>query len=112
MARMLVLYCALIGVWGLFLAARRAPLDGAYRGALVCALLLAVAQSLVGVLLFFVGPRPQDDLHYLYGLSLIVTLPLVQQYLARRTFSRGLAYGLASLFMMGLALRAVTTAAV
>ncbi len=110
-ARAIVLYFALVGLWGLFLALRKQPFNSAYQGALVIALVLGVVQALIGVLLLVTGTRPRDDLHYLYGLSIIVALPLVQQYLAKRTLSRNLAYGLASLFMMGLAIRAITTGA-
>jgi hypothetical protein len=39
----------------------------------------------------------------------ILTLPLVSSYLAGKAFSRPLAFGLASLFMAGLAIRAITT---
>lgn len=107
----IVLYFFVVGLWGLFLALRRQPFNSAYQGALVISLVLGVVQALIGVLLLVTGGRPRDDLHYLYGLSIIVALPLVQQLLAKRTFSRSLAYGLASLFMMGLAIRAITTGA-
>jgi hypothetical protein len=110
-ARAVVLYFALVGVWGLFLAFRRAELSAGYRGALVIGVVLAVMQAVIGIVLFLGGGRPRDDLHYLYGLSLIVALPLVQQYLANRRWSKVLVYGLASLFMMGLGIRAITTGA-
>jgi hypothetical protein len=110
-ARALVLYYALVGLWGIVLAVRRVPLGPAYRGALLIGVALGVAQLLVGLALVLVGTRPRDDLHYLYGLSIVVTLPLVHQYLAGRRLPPTLAYGLGSLFMMGLALRAITTGA-
>src|SRR5215216_4122516 len=94
-AQAIVLYYALVGIWGVFLALRRSPNNSAYQGALVISLLLAVAQTLVGVFLLVVGGRPVDDLHYLYGLSLIVALPLAQQLIASRQISRPLVYGLA-----------------
>jgi hypothetical protein len=108
-ARAMVLYYLLVGLWGLFLAVRNLELDAAYRGALIIGLGLGFAQLVVGAVLFVLGTRPRDDLHYLYGLSVIVTLPLVHQYLAGRRLSAPLAYGLASLFMMGLSLRGITT---
>jgi len=110
-ARAMVLYYLLLGLWGLFLAVRRAEFDAAYRGALIIGVGLGVAQLLVGVVLFFLGTRPRDDLHYLYGLSVIVALPLVHQYLSGRRIRPTLAYGLGCLFMMGLALRGITTGA-
>jgi hypothetical protein len=108
-ARAMLLYFALLGVWGLFLAVTRRPFDPAYRGALVLGVILGVVQALVGVVLLAFGARPRDDLHYLYGLSVIVTLPLVQQYLAQRRWPAALVYGLASLFIVGLSIRAITT---
>jgi heme A synthase len=105
----LVLYCAAVGVWGLFLAVRRSPLPGNYAGALAIAVILGVVQALVGVVLVVLGLRPRDDLHYLYGLSVIVAFPLVQQFISTRKVSRPLAYGLAALFVMGLAIRGITT---
>ncbi|HEX2184262.1 MAG TPA: hypothetical protein VHN78_01995 [Chloroflexota bacterium] len=109
-AQALVLYCTALGLWGVFLGLRGAPLDASYRGALVLAVGMAVVEILIGgVLLLVLGLRARDDLHYLYGLSLIITLPLVHQYLAGRRMRAPLAYGLACLFMAGLAIRGITT---
>jgi heme A synthase len=109
LANAVVLYFAALGLWGLFLAITKRPFDSAYRGALVIGGLLGVAQAVIGLTLVVSGLRPRDDLHYLYGLSVIVALPLVHQYISTRRFSRVLAYGLASLFIMGLGIRAITT---
>ena len=110
-AQALVLYFAFVGLWGIVQALRRAPFDAGYRGALVLGVLLGVLQALVGLLLLLFGGRaPRDDLHYLYGLSVIVALPLVHQLIGQRPAPRMLTYALAALFTMGLALRALTTA--
>jgi hypothetical protein len=108
-ARALVLYFALVGVWGVFLGIRRAELGPAFRGALFIGVGLGAVQALIGVTLVAMGLRPADNLHYLYGASVIVTVPLVGSYISDKKFSRPLAYGLASLFMAGLAIRAITT---
>jgi hypothetical protein len=111
-AQSTVTYFLLVGLWGVFLAIRRAPFDAAYRGALIIGVGLGVVQAIVGILLLVTGARgPGDPLHYLYGLSIIVALPLVHQLLGRRDFPRVLAYGLAALFTSGLAIRAITTGA-
>ena len=110
-AQSMVLYYALIGLWGVVLAVRKAEFGSTYRGALFIGVGLGVLQALVGLTLLVGGRGPRDDLHYLYGLSVIVTLGLVHQYIQNRRFSRVLAYGLASLFMMGLSIRAITTGA-
>jgi hypothetical protein len=107
----LVLYFAALGLWGLFLAVRRLPMTPAFGGALAIGVILGVGQALLGLVLLVIGGRPRDDLHYLYGLSIIVALPLAQQLITNRTISRPLAFGLAGLFTMGLAIRAITTGA-
>lgn len=108
-ARATVLYFALIGVWGVFLGIRKVALSPAFRGALFIGVGLGVLQAVVGLVLVAAGLRPVDNLHYLYGASVIVTMPLVGSYIVDKQFSRPLAYGLASLFMAGLAIRAITT---
>ena len=106
---MLVLYFALVGIWGVFLGLRRQPFNSAFRGALLIGVGLAVLQAVVGVALVLNGQRPIDNLHYLYGATVILTLPLVASYLSDKKISRPLAYGLTTLFMAGLASRAITT---
>jgi heme A synthase len=108
-ARAIILYFAALGIWGLFLAVRKSGLSSAYRGALVIGVVLAIVQGLIGIVLFASGGRPKDDLHYLYGLSLVVVFPLVQQYISKRNWSQVLVYGIAALFAMGLGIRAITT---
>jgi heme A synthase len=108
-ARMLVLYYVVVGGWGLILALRKSGLSPNYRGALVIGVGLGVAQALIGIALVLGGSRPSDNLHFLYGASVILTLPLVMSYIVDKRVSRPLAFGLASLFMAGLAIRAITT---
>jgi heme A synthase len=108
-ARSVVLYFAVVGIWGVFLGLRKADLNASFRGALVIGVALGVAQAVLGMVLVLSGLRPADNLHFLYGASVIVTLPLVASYIVDKTFSRPLAFGLASLFIAGLAIRAITT---
>ena len=105
----LVLYYTILGIWGVVLGIRKSPLSPGYRGALVIGVGLGVVQALLGVYLVLSGLRPADNLHFLYGASVILTLPLVMSYIVDKKFSRPLAFGLASLFMAGLAIRAITT---
>ena len=105
----LVLYYAALGVWGVVLGIRKRPLNPSYRGALIIGVALGVIQALIGVYLLLQGARPADNLHFLYGASVILTLPLVMSYIVDKKISRPLAFGLATLFMAGLAIRAITT---
>ena len=107
----IVMYYALVGVWGVLLAIRKADLPAAYRGALIIGVGMGLIQAAVGLTLLLTVGHPRDDLHYLYGASVILTLPLVASYIADKKVSRVLAFGLASLFMAGLAIRAITTGA-
>lgn len=106
----LVLYFVAVGLWGIFIGAvRKSGMTPGYRGALVIGVALGVIQALVGVVLLFTGLRPADNLHFLYGATVILTLPLVMSYIVDKKISRPLAFGLACLFMAGLAIRAITT---
>jgi heme A synthase len=108
-ARSLVLYFAAVGVWGVVLAVRKAEFSSAFRGALVIGVALAIVQALLGLsLVVFVKPA-NEPLHYLYGVTAVLTLPLVAAYISDKKYSRVLSYGLASLFIAGLAIRAITT---
>ncbi len=73
--------------------------------------LLFVAQALIGIGLVLLGRRPHDGLHFLYGVLLVVSLPVAAGYSAGRGGRReALVFGIVGLFMTGLAIRAVMTA--
>jgi hypothetical protein len=111
-ARAIVLYFALVGLWGVFLGLRKQHnVNAAYRSALIIGVLIGVVQAIVGLILLLTVGQPRDNLHFLYGASVILTLPLVASYIVDKRISRPLAYGVASLFMAGLAIRAMTTGA-
>jgi hypothetical protein len=110
-ARAIVLYFAAVGLWGLFLAIRKAEFPSAYRGALIIGVVLGGLQALVGLVLLATVQPARDPLHYLYGASVILTLPLIASYIVDKQISRVLAYGLGTLFIAGLAIRAITTGA-
>lgn len=106
----MIMYYGVLALWGLYLGLRGQPASPAYSAALYLGGGVAVVQSLVGVVLLAMGGRSRDDLHFLYGLSLIVALPLAHQFLVVPGRLRApLAYGLACAFMVGLALRGITT---
>ncbi len=109
LAQSIVMYYGLVGLWGLVLGFRKSEVGSAYRGALFIGLLIAVVQALVGVALLLMGLLPRDLLHFLYGLSLIVALPLARQYLVGQFLTPPFVYALTCLFMAGLATRAITT---
>jgi mannitol-specific phosphotransferase system IIBC component len=105
-----LLITVVIGVWGLVMYFRRLAPTGGFRSTLVLTEALFVVQGLLGVLLFLSGRRPHDSLHWLYGVLLVILLPIAMTYTSGRDQrSQSLVYGIAGLFMAGLAIRALTT---
>ena len=99
----------IIGVWGLLTFFRRQPSSGSFRATLVLTEALFIVQGLVGVLMFVNGRRPHDNLHWLYGVLLVILLPIAATYVSGREPRREpLVYGIAGLFMAGLTIRALT----
>jgi heme A synthase len=99
-----------IAVWGLFTFFRKQTSSGSFRATLVLTEVLFIVQGLVGIAMFLEGARPHDPLHWLYGPLLVIVLPIAASYLSGRENRReGLVYGLAALFMFGLAVRAYMT---
>jgi heme A synthase len=99
-----------IAIWSAVLYLRRQAPSGSFRATLVLTEGLFVVQGLVGIAMYFGGSRPHDQLHWLYGPLLVITLPIAASYLSGRESRReALVYGLAALFMFGLAIRAYMT---
>ena len=107
-----VLYMFACGVWGLAMTWRKRPMDANYRGILAIGYVLGDVIGLLGVLLFLAGARPADPLHVLYGLLAALTLPAAAVYLQDKPDARKpLVYGLVSLFLVGVLIRGIITAA-
>src|SRR5688500_6892974 len=106
----LVLYYAVVGLWGIVLGIRdRAP-SASFRGAIAIATLAAVVQGGLGLLVLFFLRAPADAVHVLYGLALVVAMPLAATLVRERTpRGQSVALGLAALFAAGLAIRGLTT---
>lgn len=110
LARTLVLYLAFVGIWGLVAWRRGQGISASYRGALVIAWVTAIAQGVLGLAAWFLGPAPRDGLHVLYGFALAAALPLGYLYARdREPRQQSLVLGLALLFAAGLAIRGITT---
>ena len=114
LSNMVSIYALLAGAFAAYYFFTRRPPGGSLWGVLAIAEGLFASQVLVGVLLALTGaPSPaRFEIHILYGLSSIVTLPLV--YLVTRGRSPALTTGLFSValfFIWGLAQRAIATGA-
>ena len=106
-----LLITAIIGIWGLVMYFRKQTPSGGYRSTLVLTEALFIVQALFGIGLVLGGRHPKDNLHWLYGILLVIVLPIAASYVSGRDARRSepLVYGIAGLFMAGLAIRALTT---
>lgn len=109
-ATVVLVYSFFMGLWGLFLYFRGSNPSGGYLGALVLAEGVAVLQGLIGLILLLQGHRPGDTLHYLYGVVAAITLPAAYFIGNGATERRdSLIFGLAGFFLVGIAVRGITT---
>lgn len=110
---MALIYALAVGLWGVFNAFRRMPPDGNYNGALAIAVGLFVLEGVVGVILVLLGLRPARIIHFLYGVTIVLTIPAIFTFSRGRNTSReSLFYGIGMLFIAGLIDRATETATV
>ena len=105
------IYVFVCFLWGLVLAVRKQPISPSYRGALRLAVLVILAEDVLGVILFLFGARPATPLHWLYGLVIAFALPLGESFGQQWWKGRRqtLVVALACLFAVGLAIRASMT---
>jgi heme A synthase len=108
---MVQLYALVLGFWGLINFFRRQPPDGSYNGALVLGVVLFLIQGIIGMILVFSGTMPaRGGIHFLYGVTTILTLPAIFAFTrGSNTVRESFLYGAGSLFIWGLAERAVFT---
>ncbi len=111
LATVLVLYYTLVGLWGLVNGVRNLGPTPGFRGAIVIAEVAAIAQGVMGGLLFLFYRHPSDSLHILYGVAMVLAMPLAATYMRDRApRGQAVALGFAALFTAGLAIRGITTA--
>ncbi len=111
LATVLVLYYTAVGIWGIVLGVRNIGPTPGFRGGLGIAVIAALAQGVLGVLLFLFRGGPKDSIHILYGVALALAMPLAASLVRDRTpRGQSVALGFAALFAAGLAVRGITTA--
>ena len=111
LSSMIQLYALALGFWGLFNFLRKQAPDGSYNGALVLGVGLFVLQGILGMVLVFTGTMPvRGGIHFLYGVCVALTLPAIFAFTrGSNTVRESFLYGAGSLFIWGLADRAVFT---
>jgi heme A synthase len=111
LSNMVAIYALLTGFWGVINFLRRQPPDGNYNGALVIGVALFVLQGIVGVTLVLTGAQPAQGLHFLYGVTIVLTIPAIFAFTrGSNTVRDSMFYGAGMIFIWGLAQRAVETA--
>ncbi|MBI4675091.1 MAG: hypothetical protein HY741_25910 [Chloroflexi bacterium] len=106
-----IFFAFVLGAWGVIAFLMGRGVSGNYFGALIIGEVLTIAQALLGVILIIMGRWPTDVLHFLYGIVVILAWLMVYVYTKGATTRRELIiYALVSFFVMGLAMRGITTA--
>ena len=110
-ATAMVLFAAIAGVWGLVDYFRHRTVTPNYWGVIVVGNIAALIQAAIGMTLAIQGqPLARGWVHILYGIVLVLWIPLIH-YFNRNRESRQelLICALVSLFEAGIAIRAMTT---
>lgn len=98
-----------IGVWGIFEYVRGGELGGNIGGAFVIGQVLISVQVLLGVVILAGGFTVQS-VHFLYGITAIISLPFAWSYMRSRHPRQALMiYSLVALWIAGLAIRGIIT---
>ena len=106
-AFLLIIMNAIAGVWGILLDRESIKSTRLFWIAIVAAQIIVFAQAIVGVALQSKEDIEPDDFHYLYGFSMIFAIAILYGYRNTIGKKKFLLYGLGSLFIMGLGIRAM-----
>lgn len=110
------LFFLIIGLWGLVRGIRGQAVNGNYLGAAFIGQMIFVIQAILGFTLWVSGLSAgiqRSGMHLLYGVFALVFLPFIYLSVLRGDDSNRAQWVLAftTLFLFGIALRAITTAA-
>lgn len=104
-----LLISLIVGGWGFLTFFRKRSASGGLRSTLVLTALLFVVQGLWGLLLLATGHHLKDRLHVLYGVLLVIALPIAASYVGQDRRREPLVYGIVGVLMAALAVRALMT---
>ncbi len=111
LANTALLYFLALTIWGWWRFLRRQGVGSSYWGALAIAELVLLVQGGLGAYLWLAGFRPARVIHLLYGIVSILVIPGIYAYTqGREERSEMLVYSAATLVLVGLVIRAMTTA--
>ncbi len=99
-------------VWGARLVVLRRPLSDGFRAALFITAGMGLIEAAIGGILFLSGCRPSDNLHLVYGLIVLVGIPVAFTYTSEKMTRRDMAVLVFAVFaVVAAALRAFATGA-
>lgn len=102
--RAMLLFALVLAVWGTYLYFRHAALNGGFRAGFLVMAGLTVAQGIAGIVLLFLGSRPQDwPLHIVYGIFAAIFLPGVFLYAQGGTKRREAVFLAGAAWVVGIA---------
>jgi len=111
LANTMLLFLSVAGVWGLATFFLRRSITGSYWGILAIGEILILVQMIVGIILWIDGARPARTIHVLYGIVAGISIPGYYAYTRGQDDRRAsLTYGLICLFLVGISIRAMSTA--
>lgn len=107
----LIWACGGLGtIWGIILLVRRRGIDPLMRGLLYITAGLGILQALMGGILYLSGARPGDQLHYVYGLIVLIGIPVAFVYANNNSARRDMiVYTIAIAAVAAAAVRAFMT---
>jgi len=112
LATTMLLFLSIAAIWGLAIFFLRRSITGGYWGILAVGEILVLAQMIVGIILWIDGARPARTIHVLYGIVAAISIPGYYAYTKGQDDRRAsLTYGLICLFLVGISIRAIGTAA-
>lgn len=109
-SRAFLYFALIVAVWALIQVVQKREIGGNFWGAVAIGEGLVVLQAVVGVILWIQGALPARPIHFLYGAVAALTWPGVFAATRGETGRRETIYWfVASLFLAGIAFRAITT---
>ena len=109
LARVVLIYSVVLGLWGTYLYFRKDAVTGGFRASFLGMAAVTAIQSLAGAAAFLAGQRPTELLHVVYGVFAVLFLPGLYLYAhggsARReaVFLAGASWIVAIAFFRGFA---------
>ena len=113
LANAALLFSILCAAWGLFNFIRKQPVTSSYWGGLVILQILAMAQVVIGIVVYASTDGAQlarPIVHLLYAATLVISLPAAYVYTGGKDTQReNMIYALVCLWLVFIAERSIST---